>query len=146
MTEMKIDFPREALEKYKIEILPGALTDFYDKKNDSLRYSISTLNTSDYGNLRMTISNIKSYPVIVELSDTKGSTVATKYLEEGNVVDFNLIDPMLYNIRIIYDRNKNRRWDEGNFLENLQPEEVIYFPAQIDVRANWDVDQPFILK
>ena len=72
--------------------------------------------------------------------------VATKYLEEGNVVDFNLIDPMLYNLRIIYDNNKNGVWDEGNFIEDRQPEEVIYFPTSIDVRANWDVDQPFTLK
>ncbi len=146
LMEMKVDFKREPLEKYKIRLLPGAIKDFYDKKNDSLVYSVSTKNTSDYGNLRMTISNIKNYPIIVELSDTKGKTVATKYLNEGNIVDFNLIDPMLYNLRIIYDDNKNGVWDEGNFLENRQPEEVIYFPTSIDVRANWDVDQPFILK
>ena len=46
----------------------------------------------------------------------------------------------------IYDNNKNGVWDEGNFLEDRQPEDVIYFPTSIDVRANWDVDQPFILK
>ena len=146
LMEMKIDFKREPLEKYKIQFLPGAVKDFYDKKNDTLIYSVSTKNTSDYGNLRVTISNIKTYPVLVELSDIKGITVATSYLEEGNIVDFNLIDPMLYNLRLIYDTNKNRRWDEGSFLEDRQAEEVIYFPTSIDVRANWDVDQPFILK
>lgn len=144
--EMKIDFAREPLEKYKIELLPGAIKDFYEKKNDTLSYSISTKNTSDYGNLRLTISNIKSYPVIVELSSKKGETLESRTLKEGNIVDFNLIDPLLYDVRIIYDTNKNGRWDTGNFLENRQPEEVIYFPTSIDVRANWDVDQPFILK
>ncbi|WP_318642221.1 Ig-like domain-containing protein [Flavobacterium ardleyense] len=146
LMELKVKFKKEPLEKYKIQFLPGAVKDFYNRKNDTLVYSVSTKNTSDYGNLRIAISNIKTYPVIVELSDVKGATIATSYLEEGNIVDFNLIDPMLYNLRIIYDTNKNGRWDEGNFLENRQAEEVIYFPTSIDVRANWDVDQPFILK
>ncbi len=146
LMEMKISFKQEPLEKYKIQLLPGAIKDFLNRKNDTLAYSVVTKNTSDYGNLRLTISNIKSYPVIVELSSTKGETLESRFLEEGNVVDFNLIDPMLYNVRIIYDTNKNGRWDEGNFLEDRQPEEVIYFPTNIDVRSNWDVDQPFILK
>lgn len=146
LMEMKISYRVEPLEKYKINLLPGAINDFYNRKNDTLAYSISTKNTSDFGNLRLTISNIRSYPVIVELSSAKGETVATKILEEGTIVDFNLIDPNLYNVRIIYDTNKNGRWDAGNFLENRQPEEVIYFPTAIDVRSNWDVDQPFILK
>lgn len=144
--ELKVDFGREPLEKYKIQFLPGAVIDFYGAKNDTITYAVSTRNTSDYGNLRVTISNIKTYPLLVELSDTKGKTVATKYLEKGNVIDFNLIDPMLYNLRLIYDDNKNGRWDAGSFLKNRQAEEVIYFPTSIDVRANWDVDQPFILK
>ena len=37
------------------------------------------------------------------------------------------------------DDNKNKKWDTGNYLEKLHPEEVIYFSKTIrDVRANWD--------
>jgi len=52
------------------------------------------------------------------------------------------IEPLLYTVRIIYDDNKNKIWDAGSYLENRQSEEVIYFPKEIDVRANWDVEQP----
>jgi hypothetical protein len=48
-------------------------------------------------------------------------------------------------LRVIYDENNNKEWDPGNYLEKRQAEEVIYFPKDIDVRANWDVDQVFIL-
>ena len=34
---------------------------------------------------------------------------------------------------------------KGNYLEKRQPEEVIYFSKEIDVRANWDVEQVFDL-
>jgi hypothetical protein len=52
---------------------------------------------------------------------------------------------LLYTLRVVYDENANGRWDTGNFLEKRQAEEVIYFPKQLDVRANWDVDQVFTL-
>jgi hypothetical protein len=55
------------------------------------------------------------------------------------------LEPSKYTLRVIYDANGNKEWDSGNFLERRQPEEVIYFPKEIDVRSNWDVDQTFDL-
>jgi hypothetical protein len=56
-----------------------------------------------------------------------------------------LIDPALFSLRAIYDDNKNKEWDSGNYLEKRQAEEIIYFSKEIDVRANWDVEQVFDL-
>ena len=51
-----------------------------------------------------------------------------------------------YFIRIIFDENKNKKYDSGNFLERIKPEKVIYYPDEIDVRAGWDLVQEFILQ
>ena len=32
------------------------------------------------------------------------------------------------------------------FLNRLEPEKVVYYPDEIDVRAGWDLVQEFILK
>ena len=37
-------------------------------------------------------------------------------------------------------------FDSGNFLFRTNPEKVIYYPDEIDVRAGWDLVQEFILK
>lgn len=142
---LEVDFQKNPVEKYTIQMLPGALTDFYDSPNDTLTYKLSTKNVSDYGNLRITLENAKKFPIIVELADSKGDVKYTEYTESANVIDFNAIDPATYTLRIIYDDNKNREWDAGNYLEKRQAEEVIYFAKEIEVRANWDVDQPFSL-
>jgi hypothetical protein len=86
---------------------------------------------------------VKHFPVIVELTDAKGTVVATEYTEGREVVDFNFLEPAKYTVRIIYDDNKNKEYDSGNFLEKRYSEEVIYFNDELDVRANWDVDQVF---
>ena len=66
-------------------------------------------------------------------------------VNENTSLDFMFLEPAKYTLRVIYDANRNKEWDSGNFLERLQPEEVIYFPKEIDVRGNWDVDQTFDL-
>ncbi|MGL2965529.1 Ig-like domain-containing protein [Flavobacterium sp. XGLA_31] len=143
--KLYLDFNKEPLEKYSISLLPGAVTDFYETQNDTLKYSIGTKNTSDYGNLRVLLENVKRFPIIVQLTDKDGKIKATEYSEKNTTVSFDLIEPALYTLRIIYDDNKNREWDTGSYMEKRQSEEVIYFPKEIDVRANWDVEQPFSL-
>lgn len=142
---LSFDFQKEPLENYVFTILPGALTDFFENKNDSLSYKTSTKNTSDYGNLRVNLQKVKNFPVIVELTNNKGEIIASEYSESKTVIDFNLLEPGLFTLRLIYDTNKNKEWDTGSYLEKRQAEEVIYFPKQIDIRANWDVEQPFDL-
>ncbi|TDE06555.1 Ig-like domain-containing protein [Flavobacterium hiemivividum] len=140
-----IDFKKEPLEKYTFSILPGALTDFFEKSNDTLKYNITTQNTSDYGNLRVKLQNVKRFPVIVELTNLKGDILASEYTESDTTVDFNLMEPSLFTLRAIYDDNKNKVYDSGNYLEKRYSEEVIYFSKEIDIRANWDVEQVFDL-
>jgi uncharacterized protein (DUF2141 family) len=143
--KLYLDFKRDELEKYQIQLLPGALTDFYENVNDTIKYSVATKNSSDYGNLKVILENVKKYPVIIELTDKDGKVKATEYTENNNVVEFIALEPNKYTLRIIYDDNKNGFWDTGSFMEKRQTEEVIYFPKEIDVRSNWDVEQPFNL-
>ena len=89
------------------------------------------------------LENMKRYPLIVELTDKAGKVKATTYTESNPVVEFLALEPDKYTLRIIYDDNKNKVWDTGSYMEKRQSEEVIYFPKEIDVRSNWDVEQPF---
>ena len=138
-----LDFKKEELEKYKIKLMPGALTDFYEKANDTLTYRIATKIASDYGNLKVVLEKAKRFPIIVELTDKDGKVKASAYTENNLIVEFLALEPAKYTVRIIYDDNKNKVWDTGSYIEKRQSEEVIYFSKEIDVRSNWDVEQPF---
>ncbi|MEA9415112.1 Ig-like domain-containing protein [Flavobacterium sp. PL02] len=140
------DFKKEPSEKYSFTLLPGALIDFYEKTNDTLKYTLTTKAPADYGNLILNLQNAKRFPIIIELTNQKGETVlATEYTEGNTKIEFDLLEPSLFTLRAIYDDNKNKQYDPGNFLEKRYAEEVIYFSKEIDVRANWDVDQVFDL-
>jgi hypothetical protein len=144
--ELHFDFKKEESEKYTLELLPGAVIDFYGKSNDTLIQKINTNTYADYGNLRVNLKNVNRFPIIVELLDSKANIMASQVSTQDTTLNFDLIDPMLYTIRVIYDDNANGEWDTGNFLEKRQAEQIVYFPKEIDVRANWDVDQEFDLR
>lgn len=143
--QIVFDFKKELSENYTFTIMPGALTDYLEQTNKLTLFRLSTKNLEDYGNLKVSLQNIKRFPVIVQLTNNAGLVLATEYCESKTKVEFNFIDPSLFSLRAIYDDNKNSIWDTGNFLEKRQAEEVIYFSKEIDVRANWDIEQVFDL-
>lgn len=143
--KLYFDFKKEPSENYTLTLLPGAVTDFFEQSNDSVIYKVTTRTTEDYGNLIVQLQNVKAFPVIVELTNAKGEIIASAYSSGDTILNFNLIEPLQYTLRAIYDTNKNKEWDSGNYLAKRQAEEVIYFSKEIDLRANWDVNQLFDL-
>ncbi len=139
--ELAIVFEKEPNQKYKLELLPGALLDDFGNQNDSLKYEVNTLDYSDFGNLKLVLQNVKRFPIRVELTDKAGKLLASSYSDNSNTINFDLIQPNKFTVRIIYDDDKDGKWTPGNFLEHRQSEEVYYFPEEIDVRMNWDAEQ-----
>ncbi len=149
--ELIFDFKKDEEQKYLFTLMPGAMTDFYEKQNDTLSYKLSTRNFSDYGNLTLTLQNVKRWPVMVEVTDVKGKLYASTTSDGQTTILFEAVEPNKYLVRLIYDDNKNGEWDTGDYMKKLQPEEVIYFPdeanptkvKELDVRANWEVNEIF---
>ncbi len=144
--KVDIDFAIEPNESYSLDLLPGAITDFFGQTNDTISFRLSTQSLADYGNLRLNITGEQvEYPLIVQLTDEKGNTQIELYATEPKVFEFNNIEPAKYMIRVIFDTNTNQKWDTGSFLKNIQPEKVSYYPDLIEMRANWELEQTFTI-
>ncbi|MTG97531.1 hypothetical protein GJV76_05180 [Myroides sp. BIT-d1] len=139
--DILLKFEKEENGNYYINLMPKALTDFFGTSNDTLNYTVKTNPHTDYGNLFLNFTGIKRFPIIIELLDEREQLVASQYSEEKTDIEFLLLQPKKYYIRVIYDDNKNGKWDSGYYWDKRQPEETIYFPEAIDVRANWDIQQ-----
>lgn len=140
---ISVDFEVIPNDRYEITLLPNALVDFWGNTNDTLVYRTSTKKIEDYGNIFLRVQHQSPHPYIIEL--LKGDEVFRRYdtpLEGGNY-SFKLLDAAKYRVRLIEDANQNKKWDTGNYLEKIQPEQVIYYWKEIDVRANWDMNETF---
>jgi hypothetical protein len=140
-----IIFDKSESKNYRVQLLPGAFIDFFEETNDTINTMVTTRADSDYGTLNVQLENAAEFPLIVQLVDSRFNVVSEKWIETNSPVFFDYISPGNYYIRLIEDWNSNKIWDSGNFLERNQPEKVIYYPSILDIRANWSLEETFIL-
>ena len=63
----------------------------------------------------------------------------------GDKVEFANLKPAKYKVRAIVDTDNDGEWTPGDFASQRQPEPSIYYPKTLDVRANWDFEERFII-
>ncbi|WP_047417114.1 Ig-like domain-containing protein [Cellulophaga sp. Hel_I_12] len=143
---LKVAFNKVESEQYKLTIFPNLIEDFFGHTNDTVVYNLKTNKYSDYGNFELSLSGNITYPVIIQLTDDKAKEIKRElYATEPKSFKFNHLNPGKYSIRVIFDSNKNEKWDTGDYLQKIQPERVSYAPKPIDMRANWEEKYEFIL-
>ena len=128
---------QEGME-YRLVMDTTAFTDSANNrltKADTIRFTAKQL--SNYGNVVLRFSNLDltKNPVLqfVQGEEVKSSYALTKP-EWSN----KFVNPGEYELRILFDDNKNGKWDTGNYSKKLQPEKVITLKDKLGIRANWD--------
>ncbi|WP_228547284.1 Ig-like domain-containing protein [Nonlabens antarcticus] len=140
------EFNVQPENKYSLQSLPGAVTDFYGATNDTITSVFTTKASSDLGNIPINLSGGTAFPIIVQIVTENLEVTGEIIVRDNKSVTFDYLPPNKYYIRVIYDANDNGRFDPGNFLENRQPEKVVYFPDLIALQANWDYVTNIILE
>ena len=138
-----VDFEVSPNDVYQIKLLPDALKDFWGQTHDTLVFKTSTKKIEDYGNIYLRVQHQTPYPYIIELLNNKKVVRRYDSPVEGNNYTFELLDSGKYTIRLIEDPNENKQWDTGDYLKKILPEKVIYYWKEIDLRANWDMNETF---
>lgn len=140
----ELDYPLEEDTRYEFVIPDSSLYNIYQLTNDSLQAVFTTAEIRDYGNLVMDIE-VNEYPYIIHLLNLNDKIIKTKYISESQVVEFEYLAPGGYLVKAIQDKWPNKKWDTGIYTEKRQPEKVFYFPAELQVRANWDIQETWAL-
>lgn len=138
-------FKKTPKNKYALSVLPDAITDLYKMSNDSLFYNFITKDPEDYGTISLNIKNKINKPLIIELIENK-KVIKTQFVKGSEKISFTLLEPKKYSIRAIIDGNDNKKWDTGNFLHQIQPERIVYFGKEIELRPNWVFNEVFVIK
>jgi len=78
-TALDLNFEQKEASKYEITLLPGAITDFFGQKNDTLTYKAQTKELGDYGDIEITLSDAINFPYIVQLLDSNLEVLEERY-------------------------------------------------------------------
>lgn len=118
----------------------AAFGNIYGERADSVGTKFSIRANDSFGKLTIDIKNYQGERIIQLLSGDE-KVVREKQMKEDGKVVFTFLDPGKYKIRVIYDLNGDGKWTTGDFEKARQPEPVSFFPREIEVKANWEIDQ-----
>ena len=129
---------------YTLECKGGAFTDIYGNATDSLFYRITVGVIEDYGSVTAKLSGYDG-DVIIQLLGDKEKVLKEVFIKSPGAVKFELIDKGRYRMRAIYDIDSSRTWTTGDFSLMRNPEPVTYYPGELDVKINWELEQDWDL-
>ena len=121
------------------------MTDIYEMTNDSTTLNLKTKTIENYGSRIIDIKSELDAAFIVELTKENGDLVRQKIIDSPQKVNFKLLPPGNYILKTLVDENRNGKWDTGDFLLKKQPEKIKFFDKIIEVKANWDVNETFVI-
>jgi hypothetical protein len=128
---------------YQLIFGEGAFTDIYGDKNKRTvrRFSLDKVENYSQLSLAITVPDTgKQY--IVELLDEKRVLLHSDVIRKNTTLIYKNYLTGKYRVRVIYDDNKNGRWDSGNVKRRKQPENIWVSETLITLRPNWEQTTP----
>ncbi|MBD1385343.1 Ig-like domain-containing protein [Mucilaginibacter rigui] len=129
--------------KYQLLLNEAAITDIYNDKNKRAGVAFEADKPENYSMLTLKVSvpeADKQY--VIELLDEQKNVVRTDVVTGNTSVIYRNFLTQKYKVRVVYDTNKNGRWDSGNVKRRLQPENIWLYDKEITLRPNWEAEEP----
>jgi hypothetical protein len=125
-------------QKYKLLMLPGAITSREGWTNDTLDIAFGTQAADYYGNLDFSVSGLPDGKHILQFLNARDEVIYEFTTSQDTSFSISRVPPETFTLRSIQDLNDNDKWDSGDYWTDQQPERVLHYAAKIQVRSNWD--------
>lgn len=126
-------------QEYKFRVDSTAFHGLYGLFTDKIEQSFKVRNLEEYGAIYFNIAGADSI-AFVELLDGQDKPIRHAKVVDGQA-DFYYLNPGKYYARLVNDTNGNGVWDTGSYAEKRQPEMVYYYPQELELKANWELEQ-----
>ena len=131
--------------EYSLEIDSAAFIDIYGLASQEIKKGFKANSLDDYGSLVFRLSGVRDTGIVVQLMDKDEKCLRQVKAEADGEAIFYYLDPDKYYVRAFVDRNGNNIWDTGEYDADLQPEDVYYYPEEIECKAKWDITKQWNL-
>ena len=85
-------------------------------------------------------------PAILQLLNSKDEAIMERMISGETKEKFSILNPGKYKFRLIMDDNQNGKWDTGRYIKHIQPEEVLIYDKEITLKANWEMEEVWVIK
>ena len=141
--QMKILFPYDLQEetKYRVYFPDSSFSSWNNIHTEIIDINFSTLSLADYGIFTINFFPENKQNHLLQLLTEEEAIVKEFNFNADTSLTISYLKPAKYKLKIIFDNNNNHRWDVGNYGSRKQPEEVSYFTKEINIRANWEIEE-----
>jgi uncharacterized protein (DUF2141 family) len=126
--------------KYLLILDSAALGDLYGNVSDSVGIKFSVRMKETFGSLTINLSGYDK-ELIVQLLDNSEKLIKQINRKGAGKVVFPLVEVGKYRLKVIYDLDSDGKWTTGDYDILRQPEPVSYYPDEINIKANWELQQ-----
>ena len=141
-----IKYPWKHKRNYDLKLGAGAFTAIFNAKNKDITKRFTLESQDAYTTLLLNVTvpdTSKRY--VVQFLNEKKDVIKSFPVSQNTKVTFSKYPAGKYMLRVIYDENKNGIWDTGNVKEGYQPEKVWYLKALMDLKPNWEREDPLVI-
>lgn len=92
------------------------------------------------------LSTIKKGQIIISLYDKDKKLIKNNFTNSDSTFNFIQLVPGKYFLKVVYDKNKNKKWDTGKYIKHIQPERIIYYSKEIILKENENIEIEWDLK
>lgn len=131
--------------EYSLEIDSAAFENIYGLVSDKYKQGIKVKSLDELGTLTLNLSGITdTVPLRVQLLNNSGNIVK-EIVASKHVAHFDYVMPGKYYVSAFLDINGNGKWDTGDYDKDLQPEDVYFYPKEVECKEKWDITQTWNL-
>ena len=125
--------------EYSLEVDSAAFVDIYGLVSKSIKQGIKVSSNDEFGSLIVNVSGQRdSATVIVQLLGSNDNVQKEAKVVDG-AAEFFYLKAGKYYLKAFVDNNDNGLWDTGDYYADLQPEEVYYYPKEVECKEKWDI-------
>lgn len=124
---------------YQLQIDSAAFYSIYNLNTNSLKSNFTVKSLDEYSGLKLMLEKFDP-TVVFQILNAKDEVVRTApAMAKGILVSY--LEPGDYYIRLFIDKNNNGKWDAGNYMQHLQPEDVYYYTKKLTLIKNWELEE-----
>ncbi|MEO8793828.1 MAG: Ig-like domain-containing domain [Daejeonella sp.] len=127
---------------YELNLSENAVTDIYGNKSKIYNRQFNLDSEDNYGNIAIQVTvpdTSKSY--IVQWLNEQDVILKSDQIKSNTTLNYFKFPTAKYHIRVVYDINKNGKWDTGRVKTREQPEVIWNFDKILTLRPNWDLEE-----
>ena len=125
--------------EYSLEVDSAAFVDIYGLVSKSVKQGIKVSSNDEFGSLIVNVSGQRdSATVIVQLLGSNDNVQKEAKVVDG-AAEFFYLKAGKYYLKAFVDNNDNGLWDTGDYYADLQPEDVYYYPKEVECKEKWDI-------